>query len=93
MVEKVRALWETAATVQAPHQPRVDGANPRRAVVTPQPYKGARMRAYTRVHPDVLAQAQRLADERRIGLSDWIAEAMEQKAKRDSTRRRGKAVA
>jgi predicted HicB family RNase H-like nuclease len=52
----------------------------------PMPYKGARMRAYTRVKPDVLADAQRLADERKMGLSDWIAEAMEQKVKRDKAK-------
>lgn len=48
----------------------------------PMPYKGARMRAYTRVHPDILAAAQRNADDRKIGLSDWIAEAMTEKVKR-----------
>ncbi len=53
----------------------------------PMPYKGLRMRAYTRVHPDVLAAAQRLADERKVGLSDWIAEAMEEKAKRDTRKK------
>ncbi len=53
----------------------------------PQPYKGVRMRAYTRVQPDVLADAQRLADARKVGLSDWIAEAMAEKVKRDTRKK------
>lgn len=53
----------------------------------PMPHKGHRLRAYTRVTPDVLADAQRHADARKIPLSDYIAEALTEKAQRDSRRK------
>ena len=51
------------------------------------PHKGHRLRAYTRVTPDVLADAQRHSDARKIALSDYIAEAIAEKNTRDSRRR------
>lgn len=53
----------------------------------PQPYKGRRLRAYTRVSPDILADAQRFAAERKMVLSDWIAEAIAEKVKREARKK------
>lgn len=48
----------------------------------PQPYKGVRVKITTRVPPAVQAEAQRLADESNITLSDWLAAAIREKVER-----------
>lgn len=46
----------------------------------PMPYKGLRVRLYTRVPPLVAAAAQRAADRAGLTLSDWIARAVADQA-------------
>ena len=68
--------------MQTSDQPRVGGPRTRRAVAIPQPYKGVRVKITTRVPPAVQAEAQRLADESNITLSDWLAAAIREKVER-----------
>jgi predicted HicB family RNase H-like nuclease len=47
------------------------------------PYKGLRVRLYTRVAPAVAAAAQTAADRHGWTLSDWIAHAIAAQAERE----------
>lgn len=49
----------------------------------PQPYKGLRVRAYTRLPADVYAQAARLAEARGWDMSTWLANAAKEQTRRE----------